>query len=249
MSEFIPPNAIAVHQPYGFVELVKSCADDLDVVNAARVSFDQESDWQDILNDPGSVIGKELKDADVGVLEYMMRHKHGTPFEHTFFKFRVSAPIFVFREWHRHRIGISINEESGRYVQLKRRFYLPDDEHCRKQVGKAGHYEYVTMEPDEAQALRESLEHSYNIAFDTYEELLAEGAAKEIARLSLPVATYSQMIWSCNARSLMAFLALRNAPSAQREIKDYAYVMEHVFFNKLMPVTYAAFNANGRVAP
>lgn len=234
-----PPNATSVHAPHGFVALKDSCASDLDVVNAARVSFNKESYWGD---------GSRLTDADTGVLNYMLKNKHGSPFEHTFFKFHVRAPIFVFREWHRHRIGISINEESARYVPLEPDFYLPDDDHCRKQVGKPGHYTYEPMSHGESERLREDLAYSYRIAYDVYSNLTRRGAAKEVARAALPVGIYSQMLWSCNARSLMAFLSLRNAPDAQREIHDYAEAME-AKFAVVMPATHAAFIANGRVAP
>ena len=239
-----------VHPPHGTVDLLASCASDLDVVNAARVSYAQQSDW---LNAGDPLMGwdpetPKLKDDDAGVLNYMMKHKHGSPFEHNFFKFHVRAPIFVFREWHRHRIGISINEESGRYVELKPDFYLPAPKDCREQVGRPGHYTFVQMSEPKSRALRMELNGTYEKAFKVYERAISEGVAKEVARLSLPVAIYSQMIWSCNARSLMAFLELRTHPTAQREIRDYALVMEKMF-EQVMPVTHAAFVANGRIAP
>lgn len=246
--DLTPPDATIVHPPHGFVRLVEFAGSDLAVVNAARVSYDKESSWQPTYLPTGSEIGKRLKDDDRGLLRYLMKNRHGTPFEHNYFQFHVRAPIFVFREWHRHRIGISINEESGRYVELRPDFYLPDDEHCRKQVGKPGHYTYEPMEPAEAAQVRDMLDVSYRRSYSIYQQLMSEGAAKEIARAVLPVATYSQMLWTCNARSLMAFLSLRNAPTAQREIKDYAQAMEDIFLAK-MPVTASAFVEFDRVAP
>lgn len=245
-----PPNAFTVHPPHGFIRLLKCCADDLDVVNAARVSYDQESDWVNA-GDPMHGWNPEkgvLSSRDAGLLSYMMRNRHGTPFEHNFFKFHVRAPIFVFREWQRHRIGVSINEESARYVQLKPDFYFPDDDHCRKQVGKPGHYSYEPMTRLEALQLRAILRQGYEHQYSSYISLVKAGVAKEIARAALPVGIYSQMIWSCNARSLMAFLSLRNAPTALQEIKDYAVEMERVF-TEHMPVTAEAFLNNERVAP
>lgn len=232
----MPENAVRVHN-HGFVALRHVCASDTMVVDAARVSHSMRSSGR----------GEDAP-ADHGVINYMMKNKHGSPFEHNHFQFHIKGPIFVFREWHRHRIGISINEESGRYVELKPEFYLPDDDHVRVQVGKPGKYQYVKTTTLAAATTRMFLADSYETAYANYRELIYDGIAREIARLALPVATYSQMIWSCNARSLMAFLALRNAETAQREIKDYAIVLE-TFFAEHMPVTYDAFVANGRVAP
>ena len=216
----------------GFVRLDASCADDLSVVNAARVSFKKRHE--------------AMESGDDKLIEYLMRNEHGTPFEHNFMCFEVKAPIMVFREWHRHRIGISINEQSARYMEMEREFYIPTN--VRKQIGKPGHYEYVVAEPELMEICREELEKSCNIAFNTYEHLLRRGVAKEQARDCLPFSTYSTMIWSCNARSLMAFLHLRNAMTAMWEIQQYAAVLEDIWAT-LMPVTHAAFIANGRKAP
>lgn len=240
-----PPDATIVHPPHGFVRLGEFAGSDLSVVNAARVSYDKESTLERNVFDRDVL---QLRQADAGLLGYLMKNRHGTPFEHNYFQFHVRAPIFVFREWHRHRIGISINEESGRYVELQPDFYLPDDDHCRKQVGKPGHYTYEPVSPVHAKAIRDMLDMSYRRSYSIYKELMDEGVAKEVARAALPVATYSQMLWTCNARSLMAFLSLRNAPTAQREIKDYASAMEDIFLTK-MPVTAKAFVEGGRIAP
>lgn len=245
----VPPGATMVHPPHGFVKLVQVNADDLMVVNAARVSFRKQSEWvsEEKMSSHGGPV-KRLDESDQKVLEFLMRNHHGTPFEHTFFQFHVRAPIFVFREWHRHRIGISINEESARYVPLKPDFYVPDAEHCRKQVGKPGRYKFEQMQPGEAQSMCEAMETSYATSFAIYEAMMREGVAKEIARAVLPVGIYSQMLWTCNARSLMAFLNLRNADTALREIKDYAQAMEDIFAEH-MPVTHKAFIEVGRMAP
>lgn len=239
------PMTVMVHPPYGTIELLLCSGSDLDVVNAAKVSFGSQTTWEN----PDTLTNEDvLKPEDRQVLLYLMRNKHGTPFEHNLFTFRIKAPIFVFREWHRHRIGVSINEMSGRYTELRPEFYLPDDEHMRKQVGKPGKYTYEQLTSDEAGRAREDLLLAYDQAFAVYQSLIRNNVAKELARLCLPVATYSEMYWSCNARSLMAFLALRNKPDAQREIKDYATIMEQMFLEK-MPVTAQAFIDNGRVAP
>lgn len=238
---------VTVHKPHGVIELIECTASDLMVVDAARVSLGKKSSWEytDPDRDPDL---KRLRVDDKRVLQYLMRNKHGTPFEHNLFIFYVKAPIFVFREWHRHRIGVSINEMSSRYTKLRPEFYLPSDTHVRTQHGKPGAYTFGLVTEDVAAETREILSHIYTEAWAQYQNLLSRGIAKEVARLCLPVATYSEMYWSCNARSLMAFLALRNAPTAQREIRDYAEVMEEMFFEK-MPVTAQAFIDNGRIAP
>lgn len=213
------------------VDLVKACAEDLDVVNAARVSFDVQHD--------------EMEDGDDKLIDYLMKHKHGTPFEHAFFKFRIEAPIFVFREWHRHRVGHSYNEMSGRYTKLRAQFYIPKI--ARGQIGRPGHYTYVEA-PNLTETVQEDLKQSYAAAWGHYQYLLDNEIAKEQARLCLPVAIYSTMIWSCNPRSLMHFLALRTAPTAMHEIRIAASQVEDYFAGE-MPITYEAWRRNGRVAP
>ena len=212
------------------VELLDSCASDLSVVNAARVSFAQNH--------------KEMEDGDEKLISFLLRNRHGTPFEHGYFKFHVEAPIFVFREWHRHRVGHSYNEMSARYVQMERRFYTPES--FRVQHGKPGHYTFEDSGPNEGYS--DLMERAYTVAWDTYESLLAAGVAKEQARAVLPVGIYTQMIWSCNPRSLMHFLGLRAAPTAMKEIRDLAEMAEDAFASK-MPITHMAFEKNGRIAP
>lgn len=217
---------------HGEVELEASLADDLSVVNAARVSLHTHKDI--------------MEEADEKLVSFLIRNNHGTPFEHNFFRFRVKAPIFVFREWHRHRIGHSYNEWSARYSELKGEFYIP--ENVRTQVGKPGHYTYTSIQPELAEEFREILHSSCEFSFRKYEGALKSGVAKEQARLFLPVNIYSEMYWSCNARSLMHFLNLRNSEFAQWEIRQYAIQVEEMF-SKIMPVTHAAFISNGRQAP
>lgn len=211
--------------------LVQAAASDLAVVNAARVSFDVQHE--------------EMEEDDGKLINYLMKNKHGTPFEHGFFKFHVEAPLFVFREWHRHRVGHSYNEMSGRYTKMRAQFYLPPI--ARVQKGKRGHYIYED-EPVLTPQMQEDLKTSYGSAWGHYQYLLDAGIAKEQARLCLPVAIFSTMIWSCNPRSLMHFLTLRTAPNAMKEIRTLAEKAE-VAFGSLMPVTYTAWVENGRIAP
>lgn len=215
-------------------ELQKVCATDLDVVNAARVSVDIEHEIIDI--------------NDTKLIPYLLSKKHGSPFEHGYFKFRLEVPIFVFREGVRHRAGHSYNEMSGRYTELPGTFYVP---RCaRSQEGKPGSYVYVEHDEDAdlSVIMRAIVKRNYRRSWEDYQRLLAAGIAKEQARIVLPVGIYTKVIWSCNPRSLMHFLGLRNAPQAQAEIRVVAEQAETALAEH-MPLTYAAFIDNGRTAP
>jgi thymidylate synthase (FAD) len=232
VAERAEPGTIPVLD-HGFVRLDGCMADDLSVVNAARVSFAQRSE--------------ELVERDHGLIRFLMRERHGTPFEHNAFRFHVKLPIFVMREWARHRIG-SFNEWSARYSQLDPEFYIPEPEDVRTQVGKPGAYSFDAVDPGLAEHTRETQAAIYGQAYAAYVDLLEQGVAKEVARNVLPVAIYTQFYWTVNARSLMNFLSLRNAVTAQREIRRYAAACEQLFGER-MPVTHAAFLANERRAP
>ncbi len=227
------------------VELVKASASDADIVWAARVSTAGEQSL-DALH--------EEAERSAGLIRYLMRSRHGSCFEHTHFTFLVSAPIFVFREFMRHRT-FSYNEESGRYRELRPVFYVPGPERKLVQEGKPGHYEFVDGTPQQEELVTESTKEACRSAYAAYQRMLAAGVAREVARGVLPVATYSSMYATCNARSLMSFLSLRTKrenshfPSyPQREIEMVAERMEK-HFARLMPITYGAFNAVGRVSP
>jgi thymidylate synthase (FAD) len=218
---------------HGFVRLDDAMATDLSVVNAARVSFARRK--------------QQMDEADEGLIRFLMRDRHGTPFEHNAFRFHVRAPIFVAREWFRHRVG-SFNEFSMRYAKATDDFYVPAQEDVRTQVGKPGSYSFEPVEPELAEATREELRAVYDEAYATYERLVERGVARELARLVMPVGAYTEFYWTVNARSLMNFVSLRAAETAQREIRRYAEACER-FLEEKMPVTHAAFVAAGRVAP
>jgi thymidylate synthase (FAD) len=216
----------------GFVALDGALATDLAVVNGARVSFNQEA--------------QEMTDRDAGLIRFLMRERHGSPFEHGYFRFLVKAPLFVVREHHRHRAGHSYNEWSGRYSKMEPEFYVP--EFVRTQVGKPGAYSFEPVDDDTRERAREEIEENARRAFQSYERMLEQGVAKEVARAVLPLSTYTKYYWSCNPRSLMHFCGLRNHDAAQFEIRQYAAAAES-FLERLMPVTHAAFVASGRAAP
>jgi thymidylate synthase (FAD) len=216
----------------GFLALDGAFASDLAVVNGARVSFNTSS--------------QEMGARDEGLIRFLMRERHGSPFEHGYFRFIVKAPLFVVREHHRHRAGHSYNEWSGRYSRMEPEFYVPDN--VRTQVGKPGAYRYEPVDAATRDAARKAIEAAGRSAFDAYEKMLEQGVAKEVARSVLPLATYTKYYWSCNPRSLMHFCSLRNHDAAQYEIRQYAAAAES-FLQRVMPGTHAAYLANGRVAP
>jgi thymidylate synthase (FAD) len=218
---------------HGFVRLDAAMADDLSVVNGARVSFARRK--------------TEMDDSDEALIRFLMRDRHGSPFEHNAFRFHVRSPIFVAREWMRHRVS-SFNEFSLRYAKASDDFYVPAAADVRTQVGKPGAYSFEPVDEALAETTRERLQEVYETAHTAYEELVEAGVARELARSVLPVGAYTQFYWTVNARSLMNFVSLRNSEFAQLEIRRYAEAVES-FFSGLMPVTYAAFLENGRVAP
>jgi len=229
--EVIPENTIPVLD-HGFLALDGVLASDLAVVNGARVSFNQSAD--------------EMTERDAGLIRFLIRNRHGSPFEHGYFRFIVKAPLFVVREHHRHRAGHSYNEWSGRYSKMEPQFYVP--EFVRTQVGKPGAYTFEPVEEQTREAAREEIEESALRAFEAYERMLEQGVAKEVARMVLPLSMYTKYLWSCNPRSLMHFCSLRNHEDAQFEIRQYAAAAES-FLERHMPITHAAFVANDRTAP
>jgi len=227
------------------VELVKASASDSDVVWAARVSTAGENSLDDVDGDASR---------SEGLINYLARERHGSPFEHTSMTFFVSAPIFVFREFMRHRIA-SYNEESGRYRELRPNFYIPSKERKLVQIGKAGSYSFIDGTEEQYELTVNAIKESCTLAYENYKKMLDAGVAREVARVVLPVGLYSSMYVTMNARALMNFLSLRTAregshfPSyPQREIEMVAEKMEQ-HFATLMPLTYGAFQKSGRVAP
>ena len=218
----------------GFVALDASMGDDLSVVNAARVSFGTRKDSMD--------------DRDAGLIRFLMRERHGTPFEHNGFRFHVRAPIFVVREWMRHRVANSYNELSGRYTEIPDDFYVPALADIRTQVGKPGAYTFEPVDDTLARRTRERIEASYRDAYASYRAMLDDGIAKEVARTVLPVGIYTEFFWTVNARAIMNFLSLRNHETAQREIRRFAEAVE-ALWSERMPATHAAFVAHDRMSP
>ena len=227
------------------VELVRASARDADVLFAARVSTRGEQSLEDVDADPSR---------STGLINYLMRDRHVSPFEHNSMTFYVQAPIFVFREFMRHRIA-SYNEESGRYRQLRPVFYLPGPDRHLVQQGRPGQYEFVPGSPQQHAVVDATTREVCRAAYAGYLRMLEAGVAREVARIVLPLTVYSSMYVTLNARSLMNVLSLRTRRASsrfpsfpQREIELVAERMEE-HWARLMPLTHAAFEANGRVAP
>ena len=227
------------------VELVRSSASDSDVLFAARVSTKGEGSLEDVDADPSR---------SAGLINYLMRDRHGSPFEHNSMTFYVQAPIFVFREFMRHRIA-SYNEESGRYRELRPVFYVPGPDRKLRQEGKPGHYVFVDGTPGQHALVVEQTKDVCHTAYAAYRSMLDAGVTREVARIVLPLTLYSSMYVTMNARALMNFLSLRvqredsTFPSyPQREIEMVAEQMEAAWA-QLMPLTHAAFERGGRVSP
>jgi len=226
------------------VELVKHSASDMDIVWAARVSTIGER----------SYTTKTTPEEASGLIDFLIRERHGTPFEHSVFTFFVSAPIFVWREHMRHRIA-SYNEESGRYRELQPVFYIPDNKRNLQQIGKAGKYEFTPGTYEQQLHVQVRSKEVCRQAYNDYQSMLNNGIAREVARIILPLNIYSSAYVTMNARALMNFLSLRikDAESyfpsyPQREIEMVAEKYEKIF-SSVMPLTYYSFCKNGRIAP
>lgn len=231
---------------YSTVEFLDWMGGDEAIVQAARVS-----------TQGGNFVESDPEEY-TGLIGYLMRNRHGSPFEHGAMKFYVKAPIFVFREFHRHRIGFSYNEMSGRYKELPPNFYSPPGNRPLTQTGKPGHYVFTADAPEQSArwlAKQESDMRAFTVCWSEYQYQLKEGIPREMARTVLPVALFSEMYVTCNPRSLMSFLSLRTGreealfhSTPQWEIEQVAQEMEKKF-KEIWPLTHAAFEKAKRVAP
>lgn len=220
--------------PGGWVKLLDNMGTDLDIVNSARISFE--------------VTHEQLEEGDDKLIHFLLKNRHGTPFEAVEFHFQVRAPITVVREWQRHRIA-SYNEISGRYVKMKKDNYIPEAKAIRVQKGKPGAYHYEPVNDMNVETLVQNVfDKTYEFCYAQYEFLLSQGIAKELARNLLNLGLYTEFRFKTNARSLMNFLSLRNADNAMYEIRKYADMIERIF-KEVLPITHEAFVKYGRQAP
>lgn len=233
-------NEIVIRSDFD-VDLMMSAGSDEFICKAARVS----------------TLGADSIDSEEsgGLIRFLMSNRHGSPFEHGLMTFRITAPIFVWREFMRHRIGYSYNEQSGRYMELAPVFYIPNETRALVQVGKAGAYSFVPGDKHQYQTMYLAQTDAIDVAWFSYQDQLSKGVAKEVARMCLPLSIYSTAYVTCNPRSMMSFLSLRTKyedstfPSyPQWEINQVANMMED-YFRDMFPLTHSAFHNNGRVSP
>ena len=218
-------NAIKVLD-HGLVRLVEHMGSDLSIVRNARVSYDAE--WR-----AGEDEGKDVK-----LLNYLVKNNHTSPFESCLFTFEVKAPIFVLRQWHRHRTW-SFNEISARYAELPEEFYVPELAQITGQSTSNKQMRTDEVHPLAAH-MRQAIHSAGEGAFATYRELIASGCPRELARSVLPVGTYSHMFATVDLHNLMHFLKLRLHSHSQYEIRVYAEAMLQLI-EPLVPHTVAAF--------
>lgn len=211
---------------HGFVRLVDSMGSDLSIVRNARVSYD--ADWR----------AGDDKGSDTRLINYLYNNGHNTPFEAVTFTFDVKAPIFVFRQWHRHRTQ-SFNELSARYRELPNETYTPEAAQITTQSTDNKQMRTDEIHPH-AMIIRDEIRRQNDEAFATYKALLADGCPRELARSVLPVGTYSHMFATVNLHNLFRFLAERLHPHAQYEIRVYAEAMLELI-EPVVPVAVAAF--------
>ncbi len=213
----------------GFVKLVEFMGGDQRAVDSARVSF-------------GSV--SKGTEQDKKLIEYLLANGHLSPFEHSVFQFHIKCPIFVARQWMRHRIA-SYNEISARYTEVQDEFYYPEAFRVQDKINRQGSLRSGALEQEKMLAVYDK---AIKASYAAYRELLEAGAAREMARMVLPVAQYTQFHWTINARSLLNFISLRADSHAQHEIRQYAAAITEIFRAK-MPWTWEAWTKNNEKKP
>jgi thymidylate synthase (FAD) len=213
----------------GFVRLVDYMGGDKRIVQAARVSYGK---------------GTKTKRQDRGLINYLMRNEHTSPFEQVILTFHCKMPIFVARQWVRHRTA-RLNEISGRYSVVENEFYVPDIEQIRYQSekNKQGRNQGEEVPPEIQQKVLDIIKKGHTQAYDQYNEMLEENIARELARINLPLSLYTQWYWQIDLHNLFHFLKLRMDPHAQWEIRQYAEVMAEMTA-KVAPMAYDAFETH-----
>lgn len=220
------PGEIVNLLDHGYVRYVDGMGSDLSVVRAARNSFNAA--WR----------AGEDESADAKLIRYLWRNKHTTPFEHVVFTFDIKAPIFVFRQWHRHRTW-SYSEVSARYSELPEEFYLPNELHIQSTVNKQGRDDSVAHG---SMGMLLAIEKQCCDAFALYTEILRSGVSREEARMHLPLNTYTKMFGTTNLLNLLKFIVLRSDAHAQYEIRVYSDAILDMI-RTIVPECVAAFEA------
>lgn len=211
---------------HGFVRLVDYMGDDSSIVQAARVSYGK---------------GTKTVREDTTLIRYLMRHQHTSPFEMVELKFHIRLPIFVARQWIRHRTA-NVNEYSGRYSEMTDDFYIPEIDQIRTQdeVNKQGRSNNP-INQDVAKSILESMEQHQKESYSEYLSYLEKGVAREIARINLPLSSYTEWYWKIDLHNLFRFLKLRLDWHAQYEIRVYAQAIANIV-KEIFPISYQAFS-------
>lgn len=215
---------------HGFVRLVDWMGSDLQIVRSARVSFD--ADWRS-----GKDEGKDEK-----LIRYLLRNKHTSPFESVVFTFEIKCPLFIARQWHRHRTW-SYSETSARYTQLPQEYYVPDHYAIGVQSkdNKQARDLKSQYEARKRNAFRNEIDDISDASYERYEYWLNEGIPRELARMVLPLNYYTRFFGTVNLHNLLHFIRLRDHEHAQFEIAEYAKSLK-VLISPIVPVTMEAFN-------
>lgn len=212
---------------HGFIRLVDKMGDDSTIVRSARVSYGD---------------GTKTKREDEKLIDYLLRNKHWTPFEMVVFTFHVKLPIFIARQWMRHRAG-SYNEISARYSVMKDEFYVPDYDRIQGQSLLNKQCSGELLEIDDQVAAKSMIEIANQNAYETYKDLIDLGVARELARVVLPVSTYTEFYWKVDLRNLFNFLELRLHNHAQYEIRVYAEAITEII-QDIIPMALKSFKNN-----
>lgn len=210
---------------HGLVRVVDLMGGDDAVVQMARCSYGE---------------GTKTVNEDRGLIRYLMRHRHTSPFEGCVVKLHLKMPIFIARQWVRHRTA-SMNEYSARYSEMRDEFYVPQTDYVQLQSktnkqGSDGQLDTHTVDQFVFAAQEEATE-----AYNVYKSFLDDGVAREMARINLPLTVYTEMYWQMNLHNLLHFCSLRSDPHAQREIRDYSDIILHEVIKQWCPLTYEAF--------
>lgn len=232
MKKLMPTHADGAHRPipgftieqppHGFVRYIRHLGDDMSIVEAARVSYKSPSKGEE---------------ADRKLLTYLFKNRHTSPFEQCNVTFNIKFPIFLMRQFVRHRT-FRLNEWSGRYSELADEFYRPATWRAQDTINKQGSAENPTLPQSECNHL---MEEAYGVSYANYQALLKRGVAKEMARFVLPVGIYTEIFVNCDLHNLLHFLRLREDGHAQSEIQDVAKAMRAIA-SDLFPWTFEAFD-------
>lgn len=193
----------------GFVRMVDYYGSDQRIVQSARVSYGD---------------GTKSISEDEALIDYLIRHNHTSPFEQVVFTFHLKMPIFIARQWMRHRMG-RMNEMSGRLSVMKEEFYIPSIENMDPQVKDKLERALTPLEPEEAKAIQKDFEKGQKKSYESYKSLIEKGLAREIARINLPLSTYTEFYWQMDLNNLFRFLKLRLDSHAQLEMREYAKII------------------------